>query len=123
MNPMFGFTIGGIMMIAVIMVLAFSIIGSFTSVSSEKSLVKEVNSALRMDEPDMCMKFDNPQECISNFAYMKRSPQTCLSYIEDEENQYECLGKFFRKFQDRVCNYVAPDFYDKCIVEAQKWKQ
>jgi len=50
----------------------------------------------------MCKKFDNPQECIINFVYMKKSSQTCLSCIEDEENQYECLSKFFRKFQDRV---------------------
>ncbi|WP_179372805.1 hypothetical protein [Nitrosopumilus ureiphilus] len=119
MNPMFGFIIGDLMM-AVIMVITFSIIGSFTSISSKKSLVKEVNSALNMDEPKMCTKFDNPQECIGNFTYVKRNPQACLPYMEDEENQYECLNKLFQKFQDRVCNYMSADFYDKCIIETQK---
>ena len=109
-------------MIAVVMVIALSVIGSFTSASSEKSVIKEVNSALNLDNPKMCKNFDDPTQCVSNFAYMKRTPQTCVSFLDDESNQFECLSKFFRKYQDQVCNYVSEDFYEKCMVEAQKWK-
>ncbi|MFQ5497001.1 MAG: hypothetical protein ACE5DU_03845 [Nitrosopumilus sp.] len=122
MNALFGFTIGGLMMVAVVMVIALSVIGSFTSASSEKSMIKEVNSALNLDNPKMCLNFDNPTQCVSTFAYMKRTPQMCMSFLEDESNQFECLSKFFRKYQERVCDYVSEDFVESCLIEAQKWK-
>ncbi len=122
MTPFFGFTIGGLMMLTVVIVIAFSAIDSL-GFSSEKSIAKEVDSALDIEDPQMCMNFDEPQFCVSNIAYMKKDLGMCNSLLTDEQDQYECLSKFFRIYQERVCEYVTENNYSKCIVEAQNWKR
>lgn len=121
MKPLLGFTIGGLMMLSVVTVMAFSAIDSL-GVSSEKSISKEVDSTLNLDNPQMCLNFDDPQFCVSNIAYMKREPGMCVSLLEDEKDQYACLSQFFRKYQERVCDYVSDNYYSDCMIEAQNWK-
>ena len=121
MKPMLGFTIGGMLMLSVVVVAALSAVNSF-GLSSDKSIAKEVDSTLSLDNPKMCLNFDDPQFCISNIAYMKRDPGICVSSLEDEKDQYDCLSKFFRKYQERVCNYVSDSYYSECMIEAQNWK-
>ena len=123
MRPFFGFTIGGIMMLMVVVVAAFSAIDRLGFSSSEQSISQEVDSALNLDDPQMCMNFDEPQFCVSNIAYMKKDPGMCNSVLTDEQDQYECLATFFRIYQERVCDYVTENNYSKCIVEAQNWKR
>jgi len=122
MAPLFGFTIAGLMMLTVVMFAAFSAIDSL-GFSSEKSIAKEVDSALILDNSQMCMNFDEPQFCVSNIAYMKKDPGMCNSLLEDEKDQYDCLGKFFRKYQEKVCDYVSETYYSDCMIEAQNWKR
>ena len=98
MEPFFGFTIVGIMMLSVVLVSAFSALDILGFSSSEKSITKEVEAGRRWDNPKMCMNFDDPQFCVSNIPYMKRDPGICNSLLEDKQQQYECLSKFFRKF-------------------------
>ena len=121
MKPLFGFAIGGLMMLSVVIVMAFSAIDSL-GFSSEKSISKEVDSTLNLDNPKMCLNFDNPQFCVSNIAYMKREPGMCVSLLEDEKDQYDCLSQFFRKHQESVCDYVSDNYYSDCMIEAQNWK-
>ena len=124
MSPMFGFTIGGLMMLSVVIIAAFSAIDSLGfSSSSDKSITKKVDSALNLDDPQMCMNFDDPKFCISNMAYLNKDPGMCVSLLEDEKDQYDCLSKFFRKYQERVCNYVSENYYSDCMIEAQNWKR
>ncbi len=122
MAPLFGFTIAGLMMLTVVMFAAFSAIDSL-GFSSEKSIAKEVDSALILDNSQMCMNFDEPQFCVSNIAYMNKDPGMCVSLLEDEKDQYDCLGKFFRKYQEKVCDYVSETYYSDCMIEAQNWKR
>jgi len=122
MAPLLGFTIGGLMMLSVVIIVAFSAIDSLGFSSSEKSIAKKVDSALNLDNPQMCLNFDEPQFCVSNIAYMKRDPGMCVSLLEDEKDQYDCLSKFFRKYQERVCDYVSEIYYSDCMIEAQNWK-
>ena len=77
LKPFFGFTIAGIMMLSVLVVFAFSAIDTLGFSSSEKSISKEVYSALILDNAEMCMDFDDPQFCVSNIAYMKKDPGMC----------------------------------------------
>ena len=123
MKPFFGFTIAGMIMLIVVVVAAFSAIDRLGFSSSEKSISQEVDSAMNLDDPQMCMNFDEPQFCVSNLAYMKKDPGMCNSMLTDEEDQYECLGKFFRIYLERVCDYVADNYYSKCLAEAQNWKR
>ncbi len=122
MAPLFGFTIAGLMMLTVVMFAAFSAIDSL-GFSSEKSIAKEVDFALILDNSQMCMNFDEPQFCVSNIAYMNKDPGMCVSLLEDEKDQYDCLGKFFRKYQEKVCDYVSETYYSDCMIEAQNWKR
>ncbi len=122
MPNLIGFTIGGLMMLSVVMFIAFSAIDSLGFSSSEKSIAKEVDSVLDLDNPQMCLNFDEPQFCVSNIAYMKRDPGMCVSLLDDEKDQYDCLSKFFRKYQGRVCDYVSEKYYSDCMIEAQNWK-
>ena len=88
MSPMFGFTIGGLMMLSVVIIAAFSAIDSLGfSSSSDKSITKKVDSALNLDDPQMCMNFDDPKFCINNMAYLKKDPEMCVSLLEDEKDQ------------------------------------
>jgi len=121
MAPLLGFTIGGLMMLTVVIFAAFSAIDSL-GFSSEKSIAKEVDSIINLDNPQMCMNFDEPQFCVSNIAYMNKDPGMCNSLLEDEKDQYDCLSKFFRKYQERVCDYVSETYYSDCMIEAQNWK-
>ena len=123
MKPLFGFTIGGIMMLTIVVVAAFSAIDRLGFSSSEPSISQEVDDALNLDNPQMCLSFDEPQFCVSNIAYMKKDPGLCNSLLSDEQDQYECLGKFFRIYQERVCDYVTDNYYSKCITDAQNWKR
>ncbi len=123
MKPLFGFTIGGLMMLSVILVIIFSVIDSLGFSSSEKSIAKKVDSALNLDNPEMCFNFDEPQFCVSNIAYMKKDPGMCVSLLEDEKDQYDCLSKFFRKYEEKVCGYVSESYYSDCMIEAQNWKR
>ena len=122
MKHSFGFTIAGIMMLSVVIVAALSALDILGFSSSEKSITKVVDSALSLDNPEMCMNFDDPQFCISNIAYMKRDPGICNSLLEDKQQQYECLSKFFRTYQESVCDFVSEDYYSKCMIDVQQWK-
>jgi hypothetical protein len=122
MTPLFGFTIGGLMLLSLVLVAAFSAIDSLGFSSSEKSIAKEVGSTLNLDNPQMCLNFNDPQLCVSNIAYMKKDPEMCVSLLENENDQYDCLSKFFRLYQERVCNYVSANYYSDCMIEAQNWK-
>ncbi len=102
MTPFFGFTIGGLMMLTVVIVIAFSAIDSL-GFSSEKSISKEVDSVLDLEDPQTCLNFDDPLVCVSNIAYLNKEPRMCVSLLEDEKDQYVCLSNFFRTFQERVC--------------------
>lgn len=123
MTPFFGFTIAGMIMLIVVVVAAFSVIDRLGFSSSEKSISQEVDSAMNLDDPQMCMNFNEPQFCVSNLAYLKKDPGMCNSMLTDEQDQYECLGKFFRIYQERVCDYVTDNYYSKCLAEAQNWKR
>ena len=114
MKPFFGFTIAGMIMLIVVVVAAFSAIDRLGFSSSEKSISEEVDSAMNLDES---------QFCVSNLAHMKKDPGMCNSMLTDEQDQYECLGKFFRIYRERVCDYVSDNYYSKCIAEAQNWKR
>ena len=110
-------------MLIVVVVAAFSGIDRLGFSSSEKSISEEVDYAMNLGDSQMCMNFDEPQFCVSNLAYMKKDPGMCNSMLTDEQDQYECLGKFFRIYQERVCDYVSDNYYSKCLAEAQNWKR
>jgi len=123
MKPFFGFTLAGIMMLSIVVVASFSVMGNLgLSSSSEKSISKEVDSALNLDNPQMCLNFDDPQFCVSNFAYMKRDPGLCNSMLDDEKQQYECISKFFRKYQEQACTFVSDNYHSQCMIDIQQWK-
>ena len=111
------------MMLTIVIVAAFSAIDRLGLLSSETSISQEVDSALNLDNPQMCLNFDEPKSCVSNIAYMKKDPGMCNSLLTDEQDQYECLGNFFRIYQERICDYVTENNYSKCIAEAQNWKR
>jgi len=121
MTPFFGFTIGGLMMLTVVIVIAFSAIDSL-GFSSEKSISKEVDSALDLEDPQMCLNFDEPLVCVSNMAHLNGKPAMCVSLLDDEKDQYDCLSIFFRTYQEGVCEYVSENYYSDCMIEAQNWK-
>ncbi|MCE9651812.1 MAG: hypothetical protein K8Q89_01945 [Nitrosarchaeum sp.] len=118
MNPLFGFTIGGLMMLFVVIIVVFSFIGTFVSPTSEKSIFKNVNSALNLNDPQMCVNFNDYQNCVSNIAYMEKNPKLCVAFIDDEKNQYDCLSKFFQKYKEKICDYVGEKYHADCIEQA-----
>lgn len=123
MKPFFGFTIAGIMMLSVVLVTAFSVMGNLgVSPTSDNSAQKQVNSVANMDNPEICLQFDNPNEHISSFAVLKKNPQLCVNYIDDEKLEYDCLSNFFRPIQDRVCEYVSDSYYEQCLIDAKDYE-
>jgi len=123
MNPLFGFTIGGLMMVFIVIVVVFSFLGTFVSPTSEKSIIKNVDSALNLNDPNICLNFDDYQNCIGNIAYMEKNPEICVNFIDDEKNQYDCLSQFFRKYGDRICDYVSEKYRTDCIDQAQNYNK
>ena len=121
MNPMSGFTIGGLMMVFIVIVVVFSFLGTFVSPTSEKSILKNVDSALNLNDPHICLNFDDYENCISNIAYMKKNPEICVNYIDNEKHQYDCLSQFLRKYKDRICDYVSEKYHTDCIEQAKNY--
>ena len=122
MNPALGFTIGGFVVVLVIVMMVFSSLDFFTSDASENSVKGEIKKVANMDDPEICLNFDNPNECITSFSVLKKNPQLCVDYIEDEELEYACLSDHFRAIQDRVCNYVSDSFYEQCLIDAKDFE-
>ena len=121
-NPFFGFSIAGFVVAIMIVVMVFSSLDVFTSNTSENSVRNEVNSAVNMDSPKTCAKFDDPEDCISNFASIKNNPQLCVDFIDDEKLQYDCLSNFFRSIQDKVCTYVSDNYHEQCLKDAKDFE-
>ncbi len=51
----------------------------------------------------------------------KKSVSASVPTVEGTRPQYDCLSKFFRKYQERVCDYVSDAYYSDCMIEAQNW--
>ena len=119
MKALFGFTVGGIMMTSVILIMVFSMLGTFVSQDSKKSVIQNVNSVLNLDSPEMCRNFSDEENCIGQFAYLKRDPNVCISYIEDKESQYDCISNFFRKYKEKACNFLDAKYHDRCITDIE----